>query len=316
MILKDYYLTEVKNQFRASERKWKRSKQSLFIGIGLILVSILSFWGLIGMSKIVGVFLLGGAVYLIWAVYFSYSWDALKKDFREKVIRKIVNQVNPEWEYYPNQKVGRSLYLQSGLIDEEDDVYKGNSLIRGKIGQTLFESSAIHTIRRRVNFNDSGKLKGEWHTIFQGLFFHADFNKHFKGQTYVLPDFAEKNLGHWGRFLQAGTSKGQLIRLENIDFEREFVVYSTNQVEARYIITPVIMKAMLEIRQYFKVPVYFSFVGNSVFCAANFDANVYGLPFIETELYFNKFKHIHQIVKGNMKLIEALQLNTRIWTKE
>ncbi|MBK9503984.1 MAG: DUF3137 domain-containing protein [Bacteroidetes bacterium] len=38
-------------------------------------------------------------------------------------------------------------------------------------------------------------------TIFKGLFFIADFNKHFNGNTYVLSDFGERFLGGFGKML-------------------------------------------------------------------------------------------------------------------
>ena len=70
----------------------------------------------------------------------------------------------------------------------------------------------------------------------------ADFNKNFNGHTVVLPDTAEKILGKFGQSLQSMSSRGELVKLEDPEFEKEFCVYGDDQVEARYILSPALMK--------------------------------------------------------------------------
>ena len=56
----------------------------------------------------------------------------------------------------------------------------------------------------------------------------------------VLPDVAERCFGSLiGNFFQKmNFSDGSLVKLENPDFEKLFSVYSHDQIEARYILTP------------------------------------------------------------------------------
>ena len=68
---------------------------------------------------------------------------------------------------------------------------------------------------------------------------YQDFNKHFNVKTYVLTDTAEKMFGFLGKKLQSmNSSRDDLVYLENPDFEKQFVVYSSDQIEARYILSP------------------------------------------------------------------------------
>ena len=62
----------------------------------------------------------------------------------------------------------------------------------------------------------------------------ADFHKDFKGKTTILRDRLFK--------LRFGESR---VKMENPDFENTFDVYSTDQVEARYLITPFMMERLL-----------------------------------------------------------------------
>ncbi|MBN2683643.1 MAG: DUF3137 domain-containing protein [Pontiellaceae bacterium] len=100
----------------------------------------------------------------------------------------------------------------------------------------------------------------------------ADFNKHFHGRTYILPDTAEKMFGRFGQKLQGiGKSHGELVKMEDPVFEREFAVYSSDQVEARYILSPALMRRMLELRRKAGDNVYFSFCGGNVNIAISSD---------------------------------------------
>lgn len=46
-------------------------------------------------------------------------------------------------------------------------------------------------------------------------------------------------------------SMQQNVKLEDPVFEREWEVYATDQIEARYILTPALMERMLEIKRRF-----------------------------------------------------------------
>ena len=140
-------------------------------------------------------------------------------------------------------------YWQSDLFRLPYDRYSGDDLISGVIDRTDFRCSELHTEYKEVTYRD-GKRHETWVTIFRGLFFHADFNKHINGNTYIEPDNAERLFGSWGRKLQ-GSNKGKLVKLEDPEFEKLFVVFSTDQVEARYILTPAIMHALVELRKRF-----------------------------------------------------------------
>ena len=61
----------------------------------------------------------------------------------------------------------------------------------------------------------------------KGFFFIADFQKDFQGHTTILRNSLFKL-----------SSSGSRVKLENPDFEKTFDVYSTDQIEARYLLSP------------------------------------------------------------------------------
>lgn len=145
---------------------------------------------------------------------------------------------------------------------------------------------------------------------------HADFNKNFSGTTYVLPDTAEKLFGSFGQSLQKFSGRGDLVKLENQEFEKRFVVYGSDQVEARYILTPAIMEAMVNLAGRFGNSVYFSFVDSRIYFARSFSHGLFEPNLFRSGVNFNDAKEMFELFGMISILVQELNLNTRIWTKE
>lgn len=262
-------------------------------------------------AGLIGV-LIGGLVFVVKAVSKHTQYRNL---FKNKVVAEIVHAIDPEWKYDYNQSITLNEYHQSNLFSQNVDRFKGDDLIFGQMEKTDFRCSEFHTEYKTVTHTKNGGRQEHWHTIFKGLFFHADFNKHIKGETYIKPDFAEKLLGKWGQKLQF-SSKGDLVKLENPEFEKKFVVHATDQIEARYILTPTIMEALVNIHNQYKRPMHLSFVGSRVFCAVSFNENLFEPNIFRSGVNFKDIELIYKLFMLNATIIKELNLNTRIWTKE
>ncbi|HPF93146.1 MAG TPA: DUF3137 domain-containing protein, partial [Tenuifilaceae bacterium] len=168
---------------------------------------------------------------------------------------------------------------------------------------------------KTVTYDKDGKRKETWHTIFKGLFFHADFNKEIMGKTYIEPDTAERLLGKFGQSLQV-SSKGKLVKLENPEFEKIFAVYGTDQTEARYILTPTIMEALVNIYKMYKRKMHLSFIGTRVYVAMSFSKNLFEPKIFSSGVKFKDVEFMYNLFMVNQTIVKELNLNTRIWTKE
>lgn len=82
------------------------------------------------------------------------------------------------------------------------------------------------------------------------LFVRLAYPKPFSGITSVLPDYGSAvNLVRPRPYAEKGGVAR--VRLENPDFEALFEVYSTDQVEARYLLTPRFMERVMDLRKRF-----------------------------------------------------------------
>ncbi|MFC7048448.1 DUF3137 domain-containing protein [Emcibacter nanhaiensis] len=99
----------------------------------------------------------------------------------------------------------------------------------------MFEAKLIQESR------DSKGRKSS-RTVFRGLLSHFDFHKQFSGTTIIRKDRTAI-----GNFFDGAFASGERVKLEDPEFERLFEVYATDQVEARYLLTPTFMERIKQL---------------------------------------------------------------------
>jgi hypothetical protein len=255
-----------------------------------------------------------GAVIIAWQVHFFGLQEAIESE----VIGAIARFVDPSLRFEPKGHVSRSEFKESGLFRTDTDRYNGEDLFEGRIGSTDLRFSEVHAEYKTTTHTKNGSHT-TWHTIFKGLFVVADFNKHFRGHTIVVPDVAERALGWLGQKLQDAFDlfrRGELVKLEDPEFEREFAVYGDDQVEARYILTPALMRRLLEFKLMTGKQCWFSFVGSNINIAIDTERDMFDVSLsrslLDPQVVQEQLRDL-QFVCG---VVEDLDLNTRIWTKE
>ncbi|NPD83350.1 DUF3137 domain-containing protein [Lentimicrobium sp. L6] len=246
-------------------------------------------------------------IILAWALtlYFKY-----RHQFKEIVVKELVKLINPDFNNDPYDHINVLEFNKAKMFAKGERAI-GDDLVKGNIDKTRFEFSEI-----KVGQGTQNAQQSKQSYFFRGLFFYADFNKKLTGETFVGPDKAEKLFGKMGQKLQTISSKGELIKLENSDFEKMYVVHSSDQTEARYILTPKMMEAMVNIREKHPLDFHFSFVDQRVNCAIKFNKNLFepviwgkGLKLSDVEYFYNLLELIQTI-------ITEMNLNLRIWAVE
>jgi len=276
----------------------------------------------IGLSIFISVNVTGNELPILAAVgicvwiYFSKInpfWQNYREKFKEEVIREIINFIDNRFTYSPSKKMSLSEFKKTGIFLMRVDRYRGDDHIEGKIDSTHVEFSEVHAeYKTRDN-----KGRTSYHTIFKGLLFSADFNKNFNVKTYVLTDVAEKMFGFLGTKLQKMNKwRGQLVKLENIEFEKEFAVYSEDQVESRYILSPSLMERMLSFKKQTKKRIQMSFVDTRLYIAVPYRKNLFEPKLFGNIVDFKNIQEYYDDLNLVLDLIETLNLNTRIWTKK
>jgi hypothetical protein len=238
-----------------------------------------------------------------------------RSNFKLKIVKNITAFVDENLVYSPEGYVPQEEFTNSGIFQKYCNRYNGEDHFKGKLGKTAIEFSEI--VGKHVTSSGTGSNRKEHQSIvFKGVFFVADFNKNFNGQTLVLPDTAERMLGKFGQSLQSMSSRGELIKLEDPEFEKEFCVYGSDQVEARYILSPSLMKRIVDFKQKWNTKVYLSFRDSKVYIAIKMNKNLFETRLFKSIVDYNFIEENIRFLILLTGIVEDLNLNTRIWTKE
>lgn len=240
-----------------------------------------------------------------------------KMVYKKEVVEKIAHSIDTSWEYDPEAYVSEEAYIDSGLFNKSYEKFYGDDKVSGRVGETVFESSELNAGSFHSYTDDDGNSRSEWRAVFSGYFFHSEFNKQLQGETYLINGDLEA-VADTLRSTSSnskGRMKGSMVALENKEFANTFKVRSTSQVEARYILTPKLMESLLNVYQVFKQPMHMSFLGGKVYLAILFSKGLFEPSIWKSGLNIKELNKLYQLLNLNKTIIEELDLNTRIWTK-
>ena len=263
-----------------------------------------------------GIFIIIGGVVTIIIIRAS-KHGKFKKRFKREIFPIVINEVQPGVHNNPDSHISESIYHKSRIFLQNVDRFNGEDYFSGTVGETKIEFSEIHAEDKQVRVDSKGKTRTEYVTVFRGLFFVTEFHKHFKGETYVLPDTTESWLGRLGRKLQKWNwSRPDLVELENPKFEKLFSVYGTDQVESRYLLTPKMMELIMELRSKFGCTTHMSFLDDKFYIALSSNHDFFELKFSESLMNSKGLEQLIFELNACFNIVEDLQLNTRIWSKD
>lgn len=265
------------------------------------------------------IYLLAAAPFAIIALYQFYRFSQKKQDyaaeFKNCVIRELVALIDPHLDYFPHRHIDENEYRAADIFRNRIDRFQGDDLVEGTFGATRFRFSELIHQEKHETTDSKGRKQTRWVTIFQGLFFIADFNKHFLGKTYVVPDARGSFLGIGKLFEKWSFGRGSIVELENPEFERLFTVYGTDQVEARYILSPSLMERLVNFRNKAGIPVHISFIHSKLFVALSVNQNLFEPKIFSSGVqsgYLRDYFRYLSLVTG---IVDDLNLNLRIWGK-
>ena len=312
--LKQFYDTTLMPDLRVLEQQRRDIARKVMIVIIVMIVVIgLSGVAFVSMANIGGGVIIPVALCLIiGGGVCKFLTRGYVTDFKSLVIGRIVHFIDENLSYEPKRCIDRSTFMLSKIFTTRPNRYKGDDLVSGQIGATKIQFSELNAVHE----SGSGKNKHS-RTIFRGIFFIGDFNKHFIGQTVVLPDTAQKLFGRFGQKLQSlNVFRGKLIKLEDPEFESHFVVYGSDQIEVRYILSTSLMARITDFKKKTGKRIYLSFIGSMVFVAVSYTRNLFEPKLFKTLLDFGPIRQYYEDLALVIGIVDDLNLNTRIWSKE
>ena len=314
--LMNFYYNDIYPHLSSLEEERKKAlfRIKIYLIISVTLgISIIYFSYFNGMlhESIEPIYWAVGIPLAIFGFLYKMTISKYRNNFKENIIQKMLSFLEPSLYYNKNAHILKEEFMWSDLFQTKIDKFEGNDLVEGDIGETHIRFSDIQALHKTTYEN-----KTIWHTIFKGQFFIADLNKVFNGRMVVLPDSAEKIIGVAGTFLQRyNPNREKLIKLDNPEFEKEFVVYADDEISSRYILTQSMMQKILNFKRKSKKKIYLSFRNSKIFIAIASDY------MFEPDLFkplnnFGKIKEYYESFALVVGIVDDLKLNRRVWSKK
>jgi len=314
--LTDFYYKILYPTLKKLEDDRKQLKSRILL-VAFIYTSVVLIFFLILKAILFESFEAIGFFGVVYIALGAFIYKSLIKDytaeFKEKVIEPLIKEIDNNLNYSAKLHVSQSLFERSELFTSSPDRFDGNDFVSGKIDDIDIQFSDIHAQRKR---RDS-KGRESWSTMFRGLFIVSELNKHFHSKTVVLPDSAQSSFGELiGGWLQSKNfNRDELVKMDSVEFEKEFVIYSTDQIEARYILSHSLMKRLLSFKKRSKHPLYISFIGGSIYLALEYNKDLFEPSVFRSLLEYKIAMEYLQTLHLAIGIIDELKLNEKLWSK-
>lgn len=247
--------------------------------------------------SVVGLIFLPG-----WVMYPRYSY---KRNVKEKIVPAILKFFGDDLEYSISCPVRLDDYRDFGIVPSYDGL-RQEDYITGKykgVGFEVFEAKLTES-------DSSNKTI----VIFEGVVVILEMNKNFSGKTLVRSDSAG---GRGLHKLFSKLTKVERVELEDPKFEKIFDVYSSDQIEARYLLTTSFMERLLEFASIFssRKSVECAFYKNKMLAFVPNNQDMFE-PSVTGKVDFERdINMILQEIGLIFKMIDTLKLDLDIYGK-
>lgn len=176
-----------------------------------------------------------------------YQWiqgpvHKYRSNVKDGIIAELIKFFG-ELNFSESKKLDVKLLEDSGIVPSFT-TYDGGDYISGNydgVDMEMCEVKLKQEKSRKTEMTVNGNS-----TVFLGEMFHIKLKKTFTGKTIV-----KKDSGFLGNAFGGMLTKLERVKLEDPKFEKEFEVYGTDQVEARYLLTTAFMERLLTLRNTF-----------------------------------------------------------------
>lgn len=230
------------------------------------------------------------------------------KEYKNIYVLNFLKQNFENIIYKPEEGISKKDIKKYNTLNLGDK-FTSNDYICGTYKNVKFEQSDIHIQEKYEEEDKDGNKIITWETIFEGRYMIFDFNKNFKSNVQVISkDFIKRSLPR--------IKNNKKVKLEDIEFNKMFKIYSEIEHDAFYILTPHFMEKIKKLYKELDAPIKLTFMENKLHVAVNngedsFEYNVLN-PINEEEIEQDIIKDI-KLITG---FVNELNLDNDLFKKE
>jgi len=241
----------------------KASKIIIFVCILMCFISIFIL-GFIGIPIIIFI-----SVMLIFTLRNVYRGKFVEK-VQVGIINKMLKSLDKSFEYKPNEFIPETIFKESNFAFNFNH-YIGEDYFHGNFHDIPLQISQLSVSRFRNN--NKGSI-----CFLDGILLISEFKQPFSGRTTILPDSLQKKFSSFfgQRNYTSSTIKNDIeLKFQNIEFDKNFRVFTNNAVETKKIISGNLINYLLELNTNSMEGIYFSFSGKNIYLGLNNRCNIF-----------------------------------------
>lgn len=244
-----------------------------------------------------------GLIALLYPTTYLFAKAFQKFKIKEsETISKMVKQLFPNVDFAQNTMAPTKEIIKSKLfawVKKDAPIYSYGQ-IRSKINDTEVNITDIGIVEENLSNKFIGALMripllnmfvvlyqyvlknlvsnksaDNTYYTYRGMFCWLNYKKKLEGHTVVLPCNQRAKLD---RFTSFNFKEEQKVHLEDPRFTNQFLVYSTDQVEARYVLSTALMERVISLNEKFNQPILLSFQNQQLFLAVKNENGLFSFP--------------------------------------
>ncbi|MFB2650064.1 DUF3137 domain-containing protein [Shewanella mangrovisoli] len=292
------YETKRVNSLKATR---KRLYLSLAIVAGLVLLALLGHSRGLMLFPLLLVALLGLG-------FWSFTpTRQFKRQVQQEIYPIMFKYFGEDFIYNREMRLDMNRLTAAKVLPNYDKASFGDYIQGQYKGIELVVNELTLTKDVRVEEWDGNKRRTvtRTETRFRGTVVELSSHKQFIGHTVVL-----KDRGGLANFLSDSHSGLQRVKLEDPLFEKEFDVFSTDQIESRYLLNTAFMERLQQLAKSFDGEIQCAFFRNRLILFLPNRRSRFQMRSIFDSAHFSaEFSQLNREMKQLFAIIEVLKLN-------
>ena len=226
-----------------------------------------------------------------------FSINKKGKTYENIIVPYVLKEKFQNIQYNNNNKILLEKIGDSKIFLDYDKIFCSNyfKILYGKYD---IESCKIVTKKMNIEEND-GVVDKSLDENFCGIFATVNIPTKFDNEFRVVKNIKEKE-----QINNVNKAETQLVRMNNIEFDRIYDVYSMNQVSIKRVLSPRVMARILEINKKIGSIISFSIYNNVLYLSIEYN------NYMEFKGK-GKFYVDEQLAQQNLNVLENLDYFVR-----
>lgn len=234
-----------------------------------------------------------------WVMINNSVKSKFNKEFKSKIYPLFFSALDIKYRVSTASDIGffEECFKRTGILTRYDNISVDDVL------QGTYKNLDYQLLELKVSYEQKQGKSSKTVVVFNGACLVIPSNKPFTSMTVVKSDMSFLNPNNINDLIQ--------VKLEDVEFEKIFEVYSNDQVEARYLLTTAFMSRLVDYTKEKKSSIYVIFHSGYIYLFVSYTDDYVDLfEFNVSKTLYNRevFINMLQDINGILNVVDGLKL--------